>query len=58
METIKKECEYCEGTGEEKFSCCGDDIQGTIYEDIGICPTCKEHTGGECGECNGTGFEK
>lgn len=29
------------------WSCCGDDMRGTIYEDIQRCPTCKE---GCCGE--------
>lgn len=27
---------------EIEYSCCGDEITG-IYEDIQICPTCKEH---------------
>ena len=58
METeIKnKVCENCEGTGKEKYSCCGDEMEGSIYEDIGLCPTCKEHTGGECYECHGSGI--
>ena len=29
------------------WSCCGDDMRGTIWEDIMRCPTCKE---GCCGE--------
>lgn len=55
-QTDKKICESCEGTGKEIYSCCGDEMQGSIYEDIGLCPTCKEHNRGECGECRGTGI--
>jgi hypothetical protein len=53
-----KECEYCEGTGKEFYSCCQVDMRG---EDIDICPKCGEHTGwdgdsnGDCYECDGTG---
>lgn len=54
-QTINKECENCQGTGQEIYSCCGDDIRGN---DIDLCPTCKEHTGGECYECKGTGIIK
>lgn len=32
------------------WSCCGDDMRGTIYEDMCICPSCKE---GCCGEEEG-----
>jgi len=54
------DCKACDGTGEEYVSCCGDDIKGTEYEDMGICPTCKEHLGGPepCVECGGTGKAK
>ena len=54
----KEICVACEGTGKTYFSCCGDDVKGTIHEDYGICPTCKEHLSGEyedCEDCNGTG---
>ena len=27
---------------EIEYSCCGDEITG-VYEDIQMCPTCKEH---------------
>lgn len=55
----KVECEDCEGTGEEYYSCCGDDVKGTDAEDYGICPTCNEHLDGEyspCGSCDGEGY--
>lgn len=55
--TVENFCELCDGTGKETMSCCGDDIRGTLYQDMGICPTCKEHLGGECEECKGTGFK-
>jgi hypothetical protein len=54
------DCTNCEGTGDNYYSCCGDDMRGNDYD---ICPTCKEHTGWdgerdeECTECNGTGKE-
>ena len=54
------DCTNCEGTGDNYYSCCGDDMRGNDYD---ICPTCKEHTGwdgerdDECTECNGTGKE-
>jgi hypothetical protein len=54
------DCTSCEGTGDNFYSCCGDDMRGNDYD---ICPTCKEHTGwdgtrdDECTECNGTGKE-
>jgi hypothetical protein len=53
----KIDCKTCEGTGKVYTSCCGDDIKGTEYEDYNICPTCKEHLGGEedCDDCGGTG---
>ena len=58
---IKSECDQCNATGIDSFSCCGDDMSGA---DIDICPTCKEHTGidchneGEpCDNCKGTGIE-
>ena len=53
-------CSECDGTGKVYYSCCGDDVKGTLYEDYGICPTCKEHLSGEhedCESCNGTGTE-
>lgn len=52
-------CHECNGLCETYISCCGDDVINTEYEDIGICPTCKEHLDGErtkCEECNGTGI--
>lgn len=54
----KKICQACHGDGKEKYSCCGDELEGSLFEDAGLCPTCKEHTGGECGECDGSGIEK
>jgi len=51
-------CPFCGGDGRQYFSCCGDDVKGTLAEDFGICPTCKEHLSGEsedCDECGGTG---
>ena len=55
-----EECEACEGTGKDYYSCCGDDMRGS---DDGLCPSCYEHTGidahnepsEDCSECNGTG---
>ena len=62
MEENKKQpemqdCTDCKGTGTVYFSCCGDDMEGTVYEDIDLCPTCHEHVGGpqDCETCNGTG---
>jgi len=51
------DCTDCDGTGTVHYSCCGDDVKGTIYEDYDLCPTCKEHLGGPepCENCNGTG---
>ena len=51
-------CTACDGDGKEYYSCCGDDVKGTQYADIGICPTCKEHLGGEetCDLCDGKGY--
>lgn len=51
------DCEQCEGTGDDFYSCCGDDMRGNDYD---LCPTCKEHQGYEegnknCQECGGTG---
>jgi hypothetical protein len=54
------ECESCEGTGKDFYSCCGDDMRG---KDFDLCPTCKEHTGWmgslkeaePCYECEGKG---
>lgn len=51
-------CDDCDGDGYTISSCCGDDMKGN---DHGICPTCKEHTGGEddkqdCDTCNGAGI--
>lgn len=54
-------CSECDGTGKVYYSCCGDDVKGTLHEDYGICPTCKEHLSGEyedCESCNGTGTER
>ena len=51
-------CPECDGDGKVYYSCCGDDVKGTIHEDNGICPTCKEHLSGEyedCESCGGTG---
>ena len=50
-------CSECNGTGRVHFSCCGDDVSGTIYEDYNLCPTCKEHLPGEedCENCEGKG---
>jgi hypothetical protein len=55
--TDKKVCEECEGTGRTHYSCCGDDVKGTIAGDMQMCPTCHEHLGDEedCESCNGTG---
>ena len=55
--TVTEDCTDCQGTGKVYQSCCGDDVYGTIYEDLDLCPTCKEHIGGEqdCETCNGTG---
>ena len=57
--TGKKICPVCDGEGYSFFSCCGDDVKGTIHEDMGICPTCHEHIDGgeeQCETCNGEGF--
>lgn len=54
-----KECDACDGSGEELISCCGDDMSGIINE-TDLCPTCHEHTGNEmsdCSECQGTGIK-
>jgi hypothetical protein len=46
-----EDCSECEGTGECNFTCCGDDVN-----DIGICPSCGEHSEAtECEECEGSG---
>ena len=47
METI---CKTCDGTGEVRISCCGDEID----DDVMLCPTCFEHLGDEkepCPDC-------
>ena len=51
------ECPECGGDGKTFYSCCGDDIKGTEYEDVAICPTCREHLGEPetCENCNGLG---
>ena len=52
-------CPECDGEGKILMSCCGDNIRGTINEDILICPTCHEHLGDdkeECTWCDGTGY--
>lgn len=54
----KVECPECVGDGKVLYSCCGDDVKGTEYEDYGLCPTCKEHISTEyevCETCEGTG---
>jgi len=59
MSTTKEICTECNGEGKVYYSCCGDDVKGTIHEDYGVCPTCKEHLSGEhedCESCEGTGF--
>lgn len=58
--TQSKPCETCDGTGKTYTSCCGVEMYGSEYEDYDICPTCKEHLGGEeeCEDCGGTGVEK
>jgi len=53
-------CDDCDGDGYNNFSCCGDDMKNSPYSDIELCPTCKEHTGGEednedCDTCDGAG---
>lgn len=53
-------CPACEGDGFQVLSCCGDNIKGN---DIDLCPTCFEHTGGDddredCEDCEGTGLVK
>ena len=52
-----EDCDECEGTGEVYYSCCGDDMKGSDFEDVDICPTCREHVGGPqtCESCGGTG---
>lgn len=54
---ILETCIECDGDGKTFYSCCGDDVKGTEYEDYDIYPTCKEHLGGpeECESCKGTG---
>ena len=54
---LMEDCPECDGSGEVYYSCCGDDIKGTTWEDIEICPTCREHLGGPetCPTCAGTG---
>jgi len=52
-----RECNFCEGTGDDFSSCCGDDMRNS---DHGICPSCGEHAdyeprNGDCQECGGTG---
>ena len=52
------DCNECEGSGLVYYSCCGDNVKNTLAEDIGLCPSCCEHLGGEyedCENCNGTG---
>ena len=44
-EKEKENCIYCNELIEEDhicYTCCGDEITGDV-EDIGLCPTCKEH---------------
>ena len=56
MKTTKFNCESCEDTGKDFYSCCGVDMRG---QDHDFCPDCKEHTGWDglknaepCQECN------
>ena len=53
------ECIECNGYKETHYSCCGDDVYGTEWEDIDLCPTCREHLLGRetCERCEGTGWE-
>ena len=48
---LNGECVECNGTKKVLYSCCGDNIGGTEYEDYMICPTCHEHLGDEWEEC-------
>jgi len=52
-----RDCPDCKGCGETHFSCCGDDVLNTEWEDIDLCPTCKEHLPGRerCDRCHGEG---
>lgn len=54
---VMEDCPECEGTGKTFYSCCGDDLRGTDFEDIEMCPTCREHLGGPetCDTCSGSG---
>jgi len=51
-------CFECHGQGKTLYTCCGDDIMGTKYEDHRICPSCFEHVGEpeECESCDGLGI--
>jgi len=45
-------CNECDDRGYTIISCCGDDMVGN---DVGICPTCKEHCSQKkeiCIECS------
>lgn len=51
-----EECEDCDGTGVNQFSCCDRDMRSN---DWGVCPECKEHwtvdEDDQCDSCNGSG---
>lgn len=55
--TLKVPCPECYGLGKVHYSCCGDDVYGTVAEDYDLCPSCKEHLPGRtvCENCSGTG---
>ena len=51
-------CNECGGSGKAIYTCCGDNIKGTIHEDYLMCPTCHEHIGDDeesCENCKGEG---
>lgn len=49
-----EKCPECNGSGFMFYSCCTGEVLGGPWEDIQMCPLCKEHLGEQdCETCHG-----